>query len=133
MYTYSFAGRSRRSAVTCAILALVAISVAVPSGAFPSTGKIIDLRTKKHYILSIDGTFSLTSGEAVESGTLNAPKTVFTRVPLGKSSARIGKGIGRVTNLLTHPWYRVPTRRGHHLEHVRIWPGTQCTRIDHPG
>ena len=101
MYTYSFAGRSRRSAVTCAILALVAISVAVPSGAFPSTGKIIDLRTKKHYILSMDGTFSLTSGEAVESGTLNAPKTVFTRVPLGKSSTWIGKGIGRVTNLLT--------------------------------
>ncbi len=84
MHTYSVAWPSRRWAVAAAVMALVAISVPAPSGAFPSKGKIIEVGTKKRYTLSVDGTFSLTSGEAVESGTLNAPKIVFTRVPVGK-------------------------------------------------
>ncbi len=101
MHPYSITGRSRRWAVAAAVMALVVISVPAPSGAFPSKGKIIEVGTKKRDTLSVDGTFSLTSGEAVESGTLNAPKIVFTRVPVGKNFTWIGSGTGRVTNQLS--------------------------------
>ncbi len=99
--TYPLVYGTRRIAVAAAVMALVAISVPAPSGAFPSKGKILEVGTKKRYILSVDGTFSLTAGEAVESGTLNAPKIVFTRVRVGKEFTWIGSGTGRVTNQLS--------------------------------
>lgn len=93
--------RSRRSAVAWAVMALVVVSVPAPSGALPTKGKILEFGTQKRYKLSVDGTFSLTAGEAVESGTLNAPKIVISRVPVGKAFTWIGSGTGRITDQLS--------------------------------
>ena len=101
MHTYTPISRTRRLAVAAAVMALVAIGVPVPSAAFPTKGKIIELGASKRYSLSVGGTFSLTSGEAVESGTLSAPTIFIKRLPNGKAFTWSGTANGRVTNELS--------------------------------
>jgi hypothetical protein len=102
---HSITRRSRRLVVASAIMAVLTISVPARSGAFPSKGKIIgpkkSVAPKRSYQLSVDGSFSLTEGQAVESGTLTAPNIILDRVSAGKKKYTwFGKGTGRVTDLL---------------------------------
>ncbi len=74
-------------------------SVSIPKS--KSRGKIIELGPAKKYLLTVNGSFSFTAGEAVDSGQLTAPLLVVTRIaPAAGKTMWLGDGNGRVVESL---------------------------------
>ena len=91
----------RRARRALAVVAATLLAGAAPLHAasakskVKSRAKIITLSPASSYVLSVEGNFSLTSGEAVESGTVTAPKVQISKVNAGGTSAWFGNGSGR--------------------------------------
>ncbi len=74
-------------------------SVSIPKP--KSRSKVIDLGPAKKYLLSVNGSFSFTSGTAIDSGQLTAPLLVVTQIaPAAGKTMWLGDGNGRVVENL---------------------------------
>ncbi len=74
-------------------------SVIIPKS--KSRGKIIELGPAKTYLLTVNGSFSFTAGQATDSGQLTAPLLVVTRIaPAAGKTMWLGDGNGRVVESL---------------------------------
>ncbi len=74
-------------------------SVIIPKS--KSRAKVIELGPAKKYLLTVNGSFSFTAGEAVDSGQLTAPLLVVTQIaPAAGKTMWLGNGNGRVVEKL---------------------------------
>ena len=74
-------------------------SVSIPKS--KTRAKVIELGPAKKYLLSVNGSFSFTAGEAVDSGQLTAPLLVVTQIaPAAGKTMWLGDGNGRVVEKL---------------------------------